>query len=282
VETNVASTEELEIVIALVMKKALGEPHYCETYADLVFKLKSDMPEFPAPDGGKPKSFKSTLLNVCQNEFESISQESLALTDEETLGRDKEELDFLLSKKKQRCLANMKFIGHLFLRSLLSARIIGDIMRDLASCDNADAIPSEHVLECICELLNSIGYTLESMPAGNEAVTQVTGRLMDLKSRKNKKGKSLYPMRINFMIQDLLDTKKAGWQKKIFKAAAKTKDEIREDALKDEKASKNDGSQVVIAGQRPAWMDSKDSTPGAAAGKEADSSWQDVPVKARR
>jgi len=280
VETNVESSAELEVVIALIMKKALTEPHYCETYADLVFKLKEDMPEFPSLDGGKPKSFKATVLNVCQNEFESISEESLALADEETEGKDKEELDVMLTQKKKRILATMKFIGHLFLRQLLSARIIGDIMQDLASCDDANAIPGEHVVECLCELLNSIGYTLESMPVGKDAITQVCGRLMDLKQRKNKKGTSLYPMRINFLIQDLLETKKAGWQKKVFKAAAKTKNEIREDALRDEKANKNDGSQLVVAGQRPAWLTAgKDATPGAR--PDADGgSWQDVPSKA--
>jgi len=280
VSTKVASSDELEVVIGLIMKKSLSEPHYCETYADLVFKLKSEMPEFPAPDGGKPKSFKSALLTVCQNEFESINSDSLELADAEKDGKDKEELDFLRTQKKARCLATMKFIGHLFLRQLLTARIIGEVIQDLAMCHNADALPSEHVIECICELLNSIGYTLESMPAGKDAITQVCGRLMDLKQKKDKKGKGVYPMRMKFMIQDVLDTRNAGWMKKVFKAAAKTKDEIREDFARDEKTQKNDGSQMVVAGQRPAWM-----TAGkeSAVGTKADSGpWQEVPTKSRR
>merc|ERR1712157_580721 len=32
VDTAVASSEELKVVISLIMKKALSEPHYCETY----------------------------------------------------------------------------------------------------------------------------------------------------------------------------------------------------------------------------------------------------------
>lgn len=79
-------------------------------------------------------------------------------------------------------------------------------------------------MECICELLNSIGHTLDSRPAGKESIKQVCGRLLDLKQRKDKKGKGVYPMRVQFMIQDLLDTKNAGWMKKVFKATAKTKD----------------------------------------------------------
>jgi len=246
----------------------------------LVFKLKSEMPEFPSPDGGKPKTFKSTLLTVCQNEFESISSDSFELEDAEKEGKDKEEIDFMKAAKKARCLATMKFIGHLFLRQLLTARIIGEVIQDLAGCHTADAQPAEHTIECICELLNAIGHTLESMPAGKDAIAQVCGRLMDLKARKDKKGKAVYPMRMKFMIQDLLDTRGAGWLKKVFKAAAKTKDEIREDAARDEKTARADGSQVVVAGQRPAWMTAgKDS----AVGTTADSgSWEQVPTKSRR
>lgn len=257
-EAKVTSSDELEVVISLIMKKALTEPHYCETYADLVCQLKGEMPEFPNPDGGKPVSFKSTLLNVCQSEFEHISKDSLDFTDEEIEGMDKDEIDFKRGKKKERCLANMKFIGHLFLRKLLTAKIIGQVIQDLAMCHDAGNNPAEHVLECICTLLNNIGYTLDGMPAGKESIKQMCGRLLDLKQRKTKKsGKAqdVYAKRIQFMIQDLIDTKNAGWVKKSFKAAAKTKEQIREDAKRDEKSQKNDGSEVVVAGQRPAWME---------------------------
>jgi len=169
----------------------------------------------------------------------------------------------------------MKFIGHLFLRKLLTARIIGQVIQDLAMCHDANTHPAEHVLECICTLLNNIGYTLEGMPAGKESIKQVCGRLLDLKQRKNKKNKAIYPMRIQFMIQDLIDTRNAGWVKKVFKTTAKTKDQIREDAKKDEKTQKNDGSEVVVAGQRPAWMDK------AATAADDTGPWQEIP-KTRR
>jgi len=275
-EAKVSSSDELEVVISLIMKKALTEPHYCETYADLVCQLKGEMPEFPNPDGGKAVSFKSTLLNVCQNEFDGISKDSLEFSAAEADGKEKEELDFMRAKKKERCLANMKFIGQLFLRKLLTARIIGQVIQDLAMCHDASTYPPEHVLECICTLLNNIGYTLDSMPAGEASIKQVCGRLLELKTKKNKKGKSIYAMRIQFMLQDLIDTKNAGWQRKVFKASAKTKEEIKKDSLRDEKAKKDDGSEVVIAGQRPAWMDK-----AAAAGADQ-GEWEQIPTKSRR
>jgi hypothetical protein len=174
----------------------------------------------------------------------------------------------------------MKFIGHLYLRKMLMARVMGQVLQDLALCSDANAYPSEHILECICTLLNNIGYTLESMPAGKDSISQVCGRLLELKTRKTKKtNKPIYPMRIQFLIQDLLDTKNAGWVSKTFKLGAKTKEQIREDAKRDEKNQKADGSEVVVAGQRPEWITRGGDGPSAA---KDDGPWEDVPKKTKR
>lgn len=173
----------------------------------------------------------------------------------------------------------MKFIGHLFLRQLLTAKIIGSVIEDLSMCSQADVLPAEHVVECLCELLTSIGYTLESMPAGATALKQVCGRLMDLKTRKEN-GKYVYGKRIQFGIQDLLDTRSRGWERKVFKTSAKTKDEIRQAQESDMKAATTGGaaSEKVIAGQRPAYL-TEGRNPGSDA--KADGLWQEVP-KARK
>mmetsp|Transcript_137829 Transcript_137829/g.428280 ORF Transcript_137829/g.428280 Transcript_137829/m.428280 type:complete len:282 (-) Transcript_137829:80-925(-) len=280
-EAKVASSEELEVVINLIMRKAHGESHYIETYADLVYKLRAEMPEFPGQDGGKPVSFRSALLNCCQNEFETMISHAPDPTPEELQGIDPEEAEFRRQQRKARTLANIKFIGHLFLRQLLSPKIIGSVISDLAMCDRVEILPGEHVVECICELLNSIGYTLESMPAGKDAVAQVCGRLMDLKARTDARGRGAYSKRIQFSIQDLLETRAAGWTKKVFKAAAKTREEIRNEQSRDIKAQaagkSADGSERVVAGARPTWL----SSGGAAASKD-DGPWQAVSKGGRR
>lgn len=272
VETKVGNTNELEMVIGLIMKKAHSEPHYCETYADLVYKLKTEMPEFPSPDGGKATSFKSTLLNCCQSEFEAMI-EGGEDRDAAEASLDKEEIEFRRKQKKTRTLANMKFIGHLFLRQLLTAKIIGSVIQDLAMCERADSVPAEHIVECMCELLNNIGYTMESLPMGKVPLAQVCGRLMDLKQRKDSSGKQVYSKRIQFQIQDLLDTRSAGWTKKTFKAVAKTKEEIRIEQSRDIKAQaagrKIEEGEMLIAGARPSYL---------TAGSSGDSvAWTAVP-----
>merc|ERR1719215_1032580 len=50
-EMKITSIQELEVVIGLIMKKALSEAHYCETYADLVSRLHNTMPSFDNPEG---------------------------------------------------------------------------------------------------------------------------------------------------------------------------------------------------------------------------------------
>jgi hypothetical protein len=273
-EAKISSVEELQIVIVLIFKKSLAEPHYCESYADLVYSLKNEMPEFPSPDGGKPVTFKSSLLTVCQNEFEAMPR---SFGQAQASGADAEELAFQLIQEKKRFLANMKFIGNLFLRELIGNKIISSIVKDLMLCDSDEA-PEEPIIECVCELFCSIGYTLESMPVGKIAVAQVCGRMLDLKGRKLKNGKGLYSKRVQFVIQDLLDTRSAGWAMKSFKASAKTKEEVRNEHAN----AKDTSADYVVAGQRPTYLsDQKNSEVGAKdTARGAD--WQEISKSRKR
>mmetsp|Transcript_44406 Transcript_44406/g.125436 ORF Transcript_44406/g.125436 Transcript_44406/m.125436 type:complete len:584 (+) Transcript_44406:83-1834(+) len=254
---EITDTQQLETVIELIFKKALTEPHYCETYADLVFSLKSVFPEFPALDGGKPITFKSSVLNICQNEFEELLT-GLEPTEEEKSLYTGEDLEACRKRRKDRMLANMKFIGHLYLRQLLSAKVIGSVSRELVSCEDVGEFPAEHALECACELLLAIGFTLETLPTGLQVVQQVCSRLYELKIAKDLEGKPAFCKRVQFMIQDLLDTRAAGWSKKSFKSSAKTKDEIRMEQVRDiiarQSGAETPSAEFTVAGQRPTYL----------------------------
>merc|ERR1711957_1009678 len=124
----------------------------------------------------------------------------------------------------------MTFIGQLFLLKLLSGRIVGGVLRDLAKCDDGTVAPDEPMVECLCELLTTIGYTLECSNDGRVAIESVCGRLLELKDRPSPAGTrpgGLYSKRVQFAIQELLDIRSSGWRKKTFKPSAKTKEEIR-------------------------------------------------------
>jgi len=254
-KSNVREVEQLEVIIELIFKKALAEPHYCETYADLVFNLKSVFPQFPSHDGGKPIAFRSSVLNICQNTFEEMMQSGPDPDGKEKTIQDPEEIELCRKRCKDRMRANMRFIGHLYLRKLLSAKVIGAVICELTCCNNIEKLPEVHAVECTCDLILSIGHTLEELPIGSASVRQVCGRLLELKGQRNPAGKYVYCKRIQFMIQDLLDTRAAGWAMKVFKSSAKTKEEIRLEQERDLK-SRSSGqdpvqAELVIAGQRP-------------------------------
>jgi len=224
---QIARSEELEVIIELVFKKALAEPHYCETYADLIFSLTSFF-------------------------LSSSSSSSLAPVD-----AGDEELELERKKSKERMLANMKLIGHLFLRQLLPAKVLATILRELVPCD-ASSVPEEYMLECACELLMSTGHALESLPRGGHVVQQVLGRLAELKNMPAQSCKSACSKRVSFVIQDLLDARAAGWTKKSFKSSAKTKEEVRMEQQRDLSAQMRGESfekaETVVAGLRPQYL----------------------------
>jgi len=244
--TEVRSVEELQLIIGLIFKKSLAEPHYCETYADMVFALKQRMPEFKSSTGGKVVTFKAAVLNATQSEFEALS-DILTLSEEETRGKQDKEIELLKKQRKDRARANMKFIGQLFLRALLGTRIIESVIRDMAKCSSEATVPEEPIVECLCELLTNIGFTLEAAGGtGQSALNEVCIRLQNLKKH--------YSKRVQFAIQDVLDIRSAGWKKKTFKPAAKRKDEIRREQemeLRRVASGQEVGaSEVQIAGAR--------------------------------
>jgi len=248
---------ELEYVIGIIFQKALDEPHYCETYADMVFALRNKYPEFPPEaEGERPHTFTRVLLNTCQNEFESLPT-TLEPTDEDTQKYAPDELFLEMKKRKGKVLANMKFIGNLFLRQLLAAKVIGQVVHDLIGL--RDGLPEEHMIECVCELLQAIGHTLDSSQTGKALMGQFAARLVDLKRTTGQDGKRVFSKRIDCLIQDLLDLREHDWKKKLFKEQAKTKEEIRKDAMKEQRQSQRGGADVVFStqtvGVRPSYID---------------------------
>lgn len=251
---EISNAEQLGTVIKLIFEKALVEPHYCETYSDLVFGLKAVFPEFPSPTGGKPISFRSSVLTICQYEFEDLLQRFEPENQVEA-----EDAAEVRKKCKDRLIANIKFIGHLFLRQLLSAKVVGSVSKELALCGApVGQRPEEHALECVCELLMSIGFTLDASPTGSQVVQEVCDRLRELKDMKTVEGKAAYSKRIQFLVQGLLDTREAGWAKRSFKSSAKTKEEIRLEQVRDLVAVFHGDSPAAaehtVAGQRPAYL----------------------------
>lgn len=243
--------QDLELVIRIIFEKALAEPHWCETYADMVFLLRDKYPEFPPETEGEPvQTFTRMLLDICQATFESFPS-SFEPSPEAKKNMDEEDLCKII-REKLRMLANMKFIGNLFLRQLLGVRVIGQVVYALIGMSASP--PEDHKIECVCELLHTIGHELDGQKHGRQLLLEFIARLLELKRLTTTDGKPYYSKRTQFQIQELLDLRKNSWQKKMFKETAKTKSDIRHDALT-AGCSPESMFSTQIAGQRPAYID---------------------------
>lgn len=169
----------------------------------------------------------------------------------------------MMKQRKDKMLANMKFIGHLFLRQLLAVKVIGQVVHDLIGIKEAGEFPEEHMIECVCELLQAIGYTLDETVHGKNLMDSFAARLKDLARHQGSTDRSSdgkgFTKRIRFQIEDLLDLRKDGWRKKLFKEQAKSKEEIRKDAaIADRKGGKGGQDTMFstqVVGVRPSYID---------------------------
>ncbi|CAE8595471.1 unnamed protein product, partial [Polarella glacialis] len=99
-------------------------------------------------------------------------------------------------------LANMKFIGNLFLRQLLNVKVIGLMVHDLVGHQVLpEELPEEHEIECVCELLQAIGFILDGSENGNMLMNEFSARLVDLRRHTSPDGKTAFSKRVQFLIQ---------------------------------------------------------------------------------
>jgi hypothetical protein len=249
--TGMPSTWELDIVIGLVFDKAVSEHHYCDMYADMCLVLRTRFPELQAPERTPgANAFTRALLNRCQKEFENLPQtlDPFAMTEEQTK-LTPEEQEVITKKMKDRALGNMKFIGHLYLRKLLSHKVVRLVVLRLLFENES---PEEHYIECVCMLLRNIGATLESSDQGRSYMQQFASRMKDLSQV------DLYSRRIKFAIQNVLDLRSSGWQERVLRERMQTRDQLRRDAMREQRAQQmgvqDYFARTEIAGQRPQYI----------------------------
>merc|ERR1719262_1698485 len=160
-----------------------------------------------------------------------------------------EEQEVIVKKQKDRVFGNMKFIGQLYLRKLLSHKVVREVVVRLVFKSEP---PEEHYIECFCMLVRNIGATLESSDQGKSYMQQFANRMKDLAASND------YSKRIKFAIQDVLELRTNNWQERVLKEQMKTKDQIRKDAVREARAqmggAQNPYASMQIAGQRPQYI----------------------------
>lgn len=154
---NIDTESKLGDVIDIVFAKALAEPGYCVLYGQMCSHLKKTTAE--------GTNFGNTLLKRCQSQFQSdiysglnLEERRKAIEDEQDPAAKKqleEELYEDMYRCRMRGLGLIKFIGELYKIEMLNDAIMFDcVLRLLAD-------KSEEALECLCDLLVTIGEKLD-------------------------------------------------------------------------------------------------------------------------
>ncbi|XP_053697907.1 eukaryotic translation initiation factor 4 gamma 1-like [Sabethes cyaneus] len=250
VKTYEIDTEErLDGCIKILFEKAIMEPNFTDTYAQMCKEVGSII-KISTGDN-QQANFKRKLITQCQREFEKhhtdkeqnaneIEESKKKATEEKT--DEIEDLQFELEEKdiriRRRALGTIRFIGELFKHKQLTHKIMYTCINILLSEEMLD----EESLECLCKLLSTIGCRMEQEcdPMG---LQYCFDRLQEIVDRKST---IQVCNRIRFMILDLMDVRKNNWQPRRAQAAPKTMEEIQKEVETEE--HKNRILNFVLSG----------------------------------
>ena len=220
-------------------------------------------------DASKKNSFKRSLLNKCEEEFnkkdiyDSWQKEKQQYEDMKTKLTDQEraiqesELNFRRIKIKKQMLGNVKFIGQLYKVNLLKEKVmrfcIGSMLRlderkDIKSknpeyVDSGSTDMDEEDHEAICNMFATIGSTIDKPPAAE--FMKVCFLKIESLSQDD-----ILPSRSKFMYKDVIDLRSNHWIPRRKEEKAKTIAEIREDVEAEERRQAQSSAQLNARGNK--------------------------------
>lgn len=192
-----ASTgDHLGAIVAAIFEKATTEKGFLNLHTELCARLDTHFATNTCQIGGK--MFRKALVAECQACFERNLQtpfDPQSVTDMSYEGRYEMEV-----KHKTRTLGNMRFIGQLLVRKLLTAKVFFFIVNGMLDIGNDTA------LESLAELL------LVVAPVFEQKQTIYSAPLREVFAALKKKSKdSKVSTCIRCKLSDLLDARSRSW-----------------------------------------------------------------------
>jgi hypothetical protein len=234
-DVNIDSALTLMGVISQIFDKALTEPTFCEMYATFCAELAIVLPEFVEDD--EKITFRRVLLNKCQEEFERGEREQEEAEKVEPEGEtqlDPKEREEKRSSARRRMLGNIRFIGELYKKSMLTERIMHECMKKLLG---EYQHPDEEDVEALCKLMRTIGHIIDH-PKARDHIDAYFRRIESLSVNME------LPSRIRFMLKDMIDLRRDGWQERRKVEGPKKIDELHRDAVQErQQAMANTGGR---------------------------------------
>lgn len=213
-------------------------------------------------DSVKDNSFKSVLLNKCEDEFnkqdiyvdwkkekKEYEESKSSLTDAERAEKE-EELEFRRIRIKKQMLGNIKFIGQLYKKALLKEKIMRYCVASLLKLeavntggksaeyeDKGDTDIDEEDHEALCNLFETIGSKIEK-PDARPFMDMCFNKIMKLSNDKNLSSRS------RFMYKDLIELRSNNWVPRRVVEKAKTLEEIRKDVEQEQRQQAQQSQQM--------------------------------------
>ncbi|GMI74103.1 eukaryotic translation initiation factor 4G, CUCUMOVIRUS MULTIPLICATION 2 [Hibiscus trionum] len=224
---NIDNVVTLTGVISQIFDKALMEPTFCEMYANFCSHLAGELPDFS--ENNEKITFKRLLLNKCQEEFERgerEQEEANKLEEEGEAKQSGEEREEKRIKARRRMLGNIRLIGELYKKKMLTERIMHECIKKLlGEYEN----PDEEDVEALCKLMSTIGEMIDH-PIAKVYMDAYFERMAKLSN--NMKLSS----RVRFMLKDAIDLRKNKWQQRRKVDGPKKIEEVHRDAAQERQA----------------------------------------------
>ncbi|KAF6135486.1 hypothetical protein GIB67_015339 [Kingdonia uniflora] len=220
-EVNIDNTVTLTGVISQIFDKALMEPTFCEMYANFCFHLSGALPDFS--EDNEKITFKRLLLNKCQEEFERgvrEQEEANRVDDGGEIKCSAEEREEKKTKARRRMLGNIRLIGELYKKKMLTERIMHECIKKLLGQFQN---PDEEDIEALCKLMSTIGEMIDHQKA-REHMDAYFDMMFKLSNNMTLSS------RVRFMLKDSIDLRKNKWQQRRKVEGPKKIDEVHRDA----------------------------------------------------
>nr|CCC95630.1 unnamed protein product [Trypanosoma congolense IL3000] len=180
-------------VVRLIYEKALVEPVFAGLYARMCYAIVRFEYEYRSKMSKDVDTSCSTvrvaIVEKCQLMFNSAAKEAHQPMSEEQA-----------EKLRKRNVNNIKFAGELFLKALITQKIIDRILDDRIY----SIVPNDMELEVIINLLEVVGKLYEEKnPAAQGQLWKMLASMQE-----NRR----YSMRIRFLLQNLIDRRNGGWK----------------------------------------------------------------------
>ncbi|KAI4364681.1 hypothetical protein MLD38_020738 [Melastoma candidum] len=224
---NIDNAVTLKGLISQIFDKALMEPTFCEMYADLCRHLSQELPDLS--DDNEKITFRRLLLNKCQEEFERgerEQEEADKVHDEGEAKLSEEGREEKRVKARRRMLGNIRFIGELYKKKMLTEKIMHECIKKLLGQHQT---PHEEDIEALCKLMSTIGEMIDH-PKARDHIDAYFERMEMLSNEMSLSS------RVRFMLKDSIELRKRKWQQRRKVEGPKKIEEVHRDAAQERHA----------------------------------------------